>query len=300
MKRVVVTGGTGFIGSHLVRALVDAGDEVSAVSRQRREGSDARWFTADLSDLASTRKVFDAVKPEVVVHLAGFVSGSRDLAAVPASLQDNVLASVNVLVESARLGARVLLAGSMEEPRASDRAPASPYAAAKASVAAYAAMLHRLHALSVVTMRLFMVYGPGQRDRSKLVPYVVSSLLDGVPPQLSSGIRPVDWIYVDDVVRAFVDVAARADLAGEVLDIGSGELTTIRALVERIASLINADVQLVFGARPDRSYEVVRAADRESTRRAIGWEPAVPLDEGLLRTIESYRAARDHEGVSHT
>jgi UDP-glucose 4-epimerase len=303
VKRVVVTGGSGFIGGHLVRALVDAGDDVYAVSRRRRNGDGASWLVADLSDGASTGSVFEQVKPEVVFHLAGFVSGSRDLSAVAPSLRDNVVASVNVLVESARCGARVVLAGSMEEPEAGagDASPASPYAAAKASVAAHAAMLHRLHALSVVTMRLFMVYGPGQHDRSKLVPYVVSSLLDRVPPQLSSGTRPVDWIYVDDVVRALVDVASRDDVAGDTLDIGSGVLTTVRALVERIASMIETGVRPAFGALPDRPNEVIRVADCESTRRAIDWKPAVALDEGLRRTIEWYRTDdRVREEVLHT
>jgi len=301
VRRVLVTGGSGFIGGHLVRALVEAGDDVFAVSRRRREDGGAGWLAVDLSDGMSARTVFQDIEPEIVFHLAGFVSGSRDLSAVAPSLRDNVVASVNVLVESARSGARIVLAGSMEEPGPGAAGPASPYAAAKTSVAAHAAMLHSLHALSVVTMRLFMVYGPAQHDRSKLVPYVVSSLLNGVPPQLSSGLRPVDWIYVDDVVRALVDVAARDDVAGETLDIGSGELTTVRALVECIASMIDSSAQPAFGVLPDRPSEVVRVADVESTRRAIGWEPAVALDEGLRRTVEWYRAdAPVPEGASHT
>ena len=132
MTRVLVTGGSGFIGGHLSAALAHAGDEVHATSRQRQQktGAAIHWWKTDLSDADSVARVFEFVEPEIVYHLAGFVSGSRRLDTVLPSLRDNLVASVNVLVECARTHARVISAGSMEE-QGFDEVPASPYGAAK-------------------------------------------------------------------------------------------------------------------------------------------------------------------------
>ena len=135
-----------------------------------------------------------------------------------------------------------------------------------------------------------MVYGPGQRDGTKLVPYVIGSLLRGEGPRLSSGRREVDWVYVDDVVAAFVAAAEAEKAPGSTLDIGSGELVSIRSLVERIVRLVGGEVRPVFGALPDRPDERPRIADVAPSRETIGWEPSTPLELGLARTVEWFRA----------
>jgi nucleoside-diphosphate-sugar epimerase len=141
-----------------------------------------------------------------------------------------------------------------------------------------------------------MVYGPGQRDGTKLVPYVVNSLLRGEEPRLSSGTREVDWVYVDDVVAAFLAAADAGEAAGKTLDIGSGELVSIRSLVERIVPLVSSDARPVFGALPDRPGERPRLANIAPSRETIGWEPSTPLDVGLARTVEWFRThGRDRE-----
>jgi UDP-glucose 4-epimerase len=138
-----------------------------------------------------------------------------------------------------------------------------------------------------------MVFGPGQRDVQKLVPYVAVSLLRGQAPKLTSGAREVDWIYVDDVVDAFLRAAVAPGLEGRSLDIGSGELVTARALVVRLRELIGSDVEPAFGAIADRRCERVRVAKPAETAEAMGWRPRTPLGEGLERTVEFYRAHLD-------
>ena len=181
------------------------------------------------------------VQPDVVLHLASEVGGGRQLELVLPMLQANLVATVNVMVACAEVGcSRVVLAGSMEEPDASDpdAVAQSPYAAAKWGALAYARHLHTLHRLPVVHLRVFMVYGPGQPDLRKLVPYVTVSLLRGEAPRLTSGARAVDWIYVDDVVDAFLRAAVASGVEGRSLDIGSGALVTARALVVRLSELV--------------------------------------------------------------
>jgi UDP-glucose 4-epimerase len=145
----------------------------------------------------------------------------------------------------------------------------------------------------VVHLRVFMVYGPGQRDLRKLVPYVTVSLLRGQAPKLTSGAREVDWIYVDDVVDAFLRAAVAPGLEGGSLDIGSGELVTARALVGRLSDLVGGGLEPAFGAIADRQFERVRVADPTMAAEAMGWRPRTPLEEGLERTVEFYRAHLD-------
>ena len=243
-----------------------------------------RAISAMSDDVATT---LGRVRPDVVYHLAGYVSGSREIEAVLPSLRDNLVSAVNVLVAAARLGCSVVLAGSQEEPEpaAEDPVPASPYAAAKLAVGSFARMLHALHGLQVVNLRIFMVYGPGQHDRTKLVPYVITSLLQAERPRLSSGTRPVDWVYVDDVVDAFIAASSRDDLAGATLDVGTGELVTIRAIVERIVETVGTGVEPDFGALPRASTR-----DRPGRRRRTDEGPprlAAPNDTHRRVALDS-------------
>jgi UDP-glucose 4-epimerase len=300
MSGALVTGASGFIGGRLCRRLLAEGGEVHAISRRPRKDDAVRWWQSDLGDADGVAGILERIRPDVVYHLAGYVSGSREIDAVLPSLRDNLVSAVNVLVAAARVGCPVVLAGSQEEPEpaAEDPVPASPYAAAKLAVGSFARMLHALHGLQVVNLRVFMVYGPGQHDRTKLVPYVITSLLQGSRPRLSSGTRPVDWVYVDDVVDAFVAASSRGDLAGTTLDVGTGELVTIRAIVERIVETTGTEVEPDFGALPERPLEIVRVADVERTKDLLGWQPRTTLTEGLRSTVDWYRAELEREEPS--
>jgi nucleoside-diphosphate-sugar epimerase len=290
-RRVLVTGASGFIGARLCARLVSLGAEVHGVSRVQRTGT-MQWWTADVTDEVAVGAVVRAVQPDVVFHLAGLVSGARERALVLPMWQSHAVGTINVLLACADSGCRrIVRVGSFEEPDDTDpAAPVSPYAAAKSAAAIYGRLFHRAYAAPVVALRLFMVYGPGQLDDTKLVPYVVGSLLRGRAPLVSSGVRPVDWVFVDDVVDALIAAAAAEQVEGETLDVGSGTQVTIRAMVEEIARQIGATAAPQFGARPDRPNERVRAADLGRTYALIGWRPTTDLTAGLAATIAWYAA----------
>jgi UDP-glucose 4-epimerase len=291
---VLVTGATGYMGSRLVSRLVADGHEVHAASRVSHAATDSvRWWQADLAEADQVRKLFGEVRPELVFHLAGDAVGRREQTWVLPLLRGHVLGTANVLEHALEVGARrIIMTGSMEEPEPSGEwaCPSSPYAAAKWASSGYARMFHALYGSPVVILRVFMVYGPGPQDLRKLIPHVALSLLRGEAPALSSGTRRIDWVYLDDVVQAFLAAASTgADVAGLTLDVGSGELVTIRALVGELVRIIQADVEPSFGALADRALEQVRAADPGPAARALNWVPRTSLAEGLRRTVDWYR-----------
>ncbi len=291
-ETVLVTGGRGFIGSHLCRALDEAGCTVHSVSRSAhtQKGS-IRCWKGDLADLGTVRRILSAIRPDLIFHLAGCVSGARDLALVMPALRDNLLSTVNLLTCVAEIGCRrILLAGSLEEPcqNASEPVPCSPYAAAKWAAAGYARTFHALYKVPVVVSRLFMVYGPGQSDRRKLIPYVILSLLKKEAPQLASGRRLVDWVYIEDVVEGLLTMANAPEIEGKTIDVGSGTAVSIREIVERLVRLLAPDIQPVFGALPERPLERVRVANSAEARTLTGWCPHTSLEAGLQETAAWY------------
>src|SRR5262249_30694788 len=136
---------------------------------------------------------------------------------------------------------------------------------------AYARMFQRLYGTPVVMTRPYMVYGPEQRAH-KLLPYVILTLLRGEAPRLASGRRGVDWIYVDDVLEGMSAAMLAPNAEGSTFDLGTGELVTIREVVELVVELMGSRVQPLFGALADRPVEQVRAADVATTREKLGWK----------------------------
>lgn len=295
--RALVTGASGFIGGHLCRRLVERNFEVHGVSRHEREdtGNGIVWHGADLTASSEVDEVMSSVRPDFVFHLAGDVTGNRKIEYIVPTFLGNLASTVYLMTKAAGLGCRrFILTGSLEEPDPGGPAvPSSPYAAAKWSAGGYARMFWELYRFPVSIARLFMVYGPAQRDTAKLVPYVILSLLRDEAPKLSSGQRPVDWIFVDDVVEGLALMASAPDIEGQTVELGSGKLVPIREVVEEIRRLMNSPVEPLFGALPERPMEQVRVADVESSYRKIAWKPETSLTSGLRQTIDWYSY---HEG----
>jgi nucleoside-diphosphate-sugar epimerase len=292
-KTALVTGASGFIGAAVARRLADSGAIVHGVSRsQRTGGACGRWWRTDLTDVVQVRRLLDAVVPDFVFHFSSTVSGGRDLDLVLPTLQANLVTSVNLLTATAgNARVRILFAGSQEEPQPDGTwpVPCSPYAAAKLAAGAYARMFHAVFGSSAVWLRLFMVYGPAQSDTRKLVPYVTQSLLRGEAPSLSSGTRRADWIFIDDVADAFLAAVVASGVEGRTIDIGSGKLLSVRAVVELLARIIGTDVSPRFGALPDRPLEVEPVADVAVAAACLGWQARTSLADGLRQTVEWYR-----------
>jgi UDP-glucose 4-epimerase len=300
--RALVTGASGFLGSRLCRRLVAEGVEVHAVSRTNRPATDAgwRWWQGDAADAGAVHELVSRIKPDVVFHFGGMVTAAPDLRLVAPTFHSLLASTINVLTAVAQVGSgRVVLSASLEEPiagAADALVPTSPYAAAKLAAGAYARMFVKLYGTHVVTLRPYMTYGPAQ-NRSKIVPYTILSLLRGEAPQLVRGDRAVDWVYVDDVVEAFVQAAWRPGLEGLTLDVGSGTAVPIRDVADRLVSLIAPELTPRYAAPADAPQPVARVAEVAPTTATLGWRPTTPLAEGLAMTVDWYRRSRPTEVI---
>jgi nucleoside-diphosphate-sugar epimerase len=249
------------------------------------------WHVADLAEPSACLELIGAVAPDVVFHLASAVTGARDVDLVLPLMEANQVAAVNLLTAIAKSApaARVVLAGSVEEPhRGPDLTPVSPYAAAKSAATAYARMFAKLWDVRVSVLQIAMVYGPAQRDLTKLVPYATLTLLRGNAPQLSSGTRLVDWVYVDDVVAALLRTAETDAAIGEVFDICSGRLVSIRDTVELLAMIIGGEARPQFSVVADRPMDVAQSGDPGPAANLLDWRASTPLETGLRETIAWY------------
>ena len=293
-KKILVTGASGFIGSHLCKRLAEFDVDLHGVSRTKQEGGDnnIRWWEGDLSDFEVSSKILTDIKPDFIFHLASHVVGARDLNNVIPTFYSNLATTVNLLNVSTAIGCkRIILIGSLEEPGEADipAIPSSPYAAAKWACSGYARMFHALYETPVTCARLFMVYGPRQQDLRKLIPYVTLSLLRNKTPKLTGGHRQVDWIYVKDVVEGLLAVAQAANIEGQTVDIGSGSLVSVADVVKHLVDIVDSGVEPLFGSVADRPMEQIRVADIKNTYAKIGWKAKIDLEAGLQYTVEWYK-----------
>ncbi|HET8932960.1 MAG TPA: NAD(P)-dependent oxidoreductase [Polyangiales bacterium] len=296
--RVLVTGSSGFIGQHLCHRLHAEGAHLVLLQREPRAvpWPNARCVHAHSTERADIAATLRQTQPDIVFHLAGFVSGDRSREAVVRAFDANVMGSANILLTCLTQlpHARVIFTSSLEasNPLRDTASTGSAYGISKLMVEVLSGTLHELYSSPMFTARLGMVYGPGDANSCRLVPAVIRAFLNRETPHLSSGRRRSDWVYIDDVVAGLVAMASATDLRQAALDLASGELHSVREVAELIASLmaVSADLPIDFDASLDRPHEQERVADMATTRQLLQLGAATDLRTGLARTIEAYRA----------
>ena len=303
--RVVVTGGAGFIGSHLVDALLDRGAEVVVADHLHRSPRPwvaaalqrgMRLHAADVRDLAVLRRAFEAAQPDVVMHLAAQVDVRQSIADPALDAQINVAGTVSVLEAARETGARRVLMAStaavygdpqtIPTPEASSIAPLSPYGTSKAAAEWYLGQYQRLHGISTLALRMANVYGPRQDPHGEAG--VVSifcglSTDSGRATVYGSGRQTRDYLFIDDAVAAWL-AAAEADVTGA-LNVSTGVETSVLDVLEAL--------DLPYDPAPGRAGEIERSClDPSAAAERLGWSARVPLAEGLRRTLNAVPAPR--------
>lgn len=311
--KTLVTGGAGFIGSHLVRALVARGDDVAVLDdfstgiRDRLEDvrSEVRLIEGDLRDAGTTRGAMAG--RDVVFHLAAVPSIHRSFEDPAQTMSVNVGGTVAVMVEAARAGVRrVVLASSSSVygpthlPRSEDQKldGRSPYAASKLAAESIVHSLGVRHGIETVALRYFNVFGATQSATSEYaaaVPRFVVALLEGTRPIVyGDGTATRDFTHVDNVVSANLLAARRGAPSGVTCNVACGAEISVGELLGALAEELGTDVEAEYvAARPgdvERTF-----ADISLARRMLGYKVVMPFREGLRRTVASYRRAFDAE-----
>ena len=307
--KVLVTGGAGFIGSHLVDALVARGDDVVVVdnlSSGRREnltgaiGAGAELVESDVTDAAAIADLFAERRPEIAFHLAAQIDVRRSVADPIFDLNVNVAGTLNLIEAALRAGARFVLAstggaiygeGEGRDLPLDETAicqPDAPYGQSKYAAEGYTSLYGRLEGLSGTALRLGNVYGPRQDPLGEagVVAIFCGALLTGATPRVfGDGQQTRDYIYVRDVVEAFI--AASASDAHGTYNVGTGVETSVLELGELIGSVCERPFEPEMA--PPRAGEVQRIAiDSGRAASELGWRSRTALVDGLRDTASSF------------
>jgi nucleoside-diphosphate-sugar epimerase len=310
MSHFLVTGGAGFIGSHLVEALAGQGHRVrvaDAFITGKRSNLDhvdgVEILEGNLADIAFARQAVAGV--DFVLHQAAIPSVPLSVADPLTSHRSNVDGTLNVLVAARDAGVRRLVFAASSSaygntptlPKHEEMPadPLSPYALQKVIGEQYLQMFTRLYGLETVSLRYFNVFGPRQDPSSAysgVISVFATALLDGRAPTIyGDGEQTRDFTYVSDVVDGVLRACQAPQASGEVINLATGGRISLNLLFETMGRLVGSKVKPVYAE--ERAGDVRDSqADITKARRLLGFEPRVSLEEGLRRTVEWYRTSR--------
>jgi UDP-glucose 4-epimerase len=301
--RVLITGGAGFIGSHLARALQERAsvrilDNLRTGDRQSLEGCNVDFVKASVLDNAALQNVISDV--DVVFHLAAMVGVQESIDNPRGCIEANVIGTLNVLEAAARAGVRRLVFASsaaiygddppVPTPETAPPSPKSPYAMTKLDGEYLCEMFRQEGGLKTATVRFFNVFGPGQNPVSPYAAAVPTFLRRAICGEemtiFGDGEQTRDFVYVQDVVSSLLFLGENSDLAGA-YNCGYGQQITINEIASRVLALTQSKSRVTH--LPARPGDVRHSCASTERLRACGWRPVSGLEEGLRETVAVYR-----------
>jgi UDP-glucose 4-epimerase len=304
-KRILVTGGSGFIGSHLTRRLCREGADVAILCKYDSVMDNVRlvdlWsditvLEADIRNQDSLRQIGD-FKPDIIYHLAAYNHVGDSFLHVSEAMDSNARGTANVIESYDGYERFVYIATSEvygrqdEVPFREDMTPnpISPYAVGKYSGELYCKMKMERSDRRIVVIRPFNAYGPYQSPRA-IIAEMILTCLAGKPVYSTEGKQTRDFNFVGNLVDGFVQAGEREEAIGQTINVGSGEEIAIRDLIRLIHSLTESQSELHIGALDLRPTEIWRMfAANDQARTVLGWTPKVSFEEGIRATVEWYR-----------
>ena len=298
-KRVLITGGTGFLGQHVIERGRALGATMWNLSRTRGAANGVEYLEGNLQDADAIRRALDVAQPDVILHLgaAGVTYSTEDFSTMLAVNAGGIEHLLSILGKSGSAPAVVTTGTCYEYANSSERlteaapiAPSNPYSVTKAA----AALVAGFHAaeIPITLLRLFNVYGPGERA-PRLLPFLVERAQRGEPAEVTPCEQLRDFVFAPDAALAVWLAAARPPRAGalKTLNVGTGNGTSLRTFIERVAVRLRErgyQPDIRFGARPYRPGEAMYVvADPTQLQNTFNWVPSTTLDIGVPQAVDS-------------
>lgn len=300
MKRQValITGANGFIGSNLAKKLIDKNFTVHAIVRDSsktnrlKKNKNIQIHVNNLSSVKPLKQLLTKIKPDFIFHLATY-ENYRDESRVDKMIKTNIIGTVNLLLAANEVSFKLFInTGSSSEYGRKSKPmnemdilqPESAYAATKASATHFAQSFARSNKKPIITFRLFSVFGPHEA-KDRLIPTLISSAIQNKPIRLTSGIVRRDFIFIDDVVDAFLAATKKKITPGQIYNIGSGKQFSNQEIVKLLEKIVKKKINISRENFPNRSWDTKYwVANITKAKKSLGWTPKNSLASGLKKT----------------
>jgi nucleoside-diphosphate-sugar epimerase len=307
IKKILITGANGFIGAHLTRKLLQEKFEIGILKREKSDLSRIqdivpylKCYNGDVRELDSISHAFSDFHPDAVMHLVTYYKIEHVASDVPLIADTNIRGTLNLLESAKDTGVGLFVnTSSCAVYRPSNQclkesdpiAPQNLYALTKHHSEQECQFYADYSGLNSVSLRMFPPFGPGDHKR-RLIPHVIQSLLNNRMPDLTTGKQLWDFLYIDDIIEAYLAVIhhSSAIKGHEIFNIGTGVPISVRDMVMEIMNQMDVRGEPRFGVIPHRKNEVwFNSADITKAKTVLGWEPCFSLEKGVEKTIEYFR-----------
>jgi len=304
-KSFLVTGGTGFIGSHLCRRLVKEGVEVYIIAKKGKNEylihdirKAVKVFFVDIRDYKRLSDIIKKIQPQIVYHLSAMVNAENDIDLINPLLEVNLNGTINLLKGCINVGCveKFVYVSTSDVYGYRTSAfvediipgPISLYGASKACAEIFCTTFARIYNIPVIILRPFIIYGGGQPPKM-FIPQLIRSAIKGEDFLMTRGEQKRDFLYIDDFVNVCIKAVLSKKAEGEIINIGSGKDISLAEVIKTVMSILGTPIGIRMGAIPYRQNErwSVRA-DIRKAKTLLEWQPSIDFNEGIRRTINWY------------
>ena len=303
-KTVLVTGGGGFIGTNLVRGLINQRAKVCLFLRPNSNTwrlkdilSKTKIFQVDITNEKAVSKTIKIINPQIIFHLAVYGAYPTQTELLPI-IKTNVLGTTNLLEATKNINYLSFInTGTSSEygyknkpmKETDSLEPTFFYATSKAATSLFCRVFAKEFNKPIITLRPFSAYGDWE-EPGRFIPTIITQCLVKQPIKLIPGKQVRDFLYVEDVVKAYLAAGLKSDLKGEIFNIGSGKQYLVSEVAKKIVKLINNPVKVIIGAYPPRQWDTCSwQADITKVKKILKWQPQFSLDAGLQKAINWYK-----------
>jgi UDP-glucose 4-epimerase len=301
-KRIIVTGGSGFIGRKLSARLASLGADVYNLDLNKpmfNENPNVNFCQINLTNKEDVFSAVTSIKPEIVFHLAANINRASEFDMLYRMIDTNLVATINLFncLRHVTPLQSVIVAGTAEEYGINKvpfrenlrENPISPYSFSKTCMSHLCRLVYNLYEIPTVVLRATLAYGPGQAE-VMFIPSLIKSLLRNEKFLMTAGEQTRDFLFVDDLIEAYLLAGSSDSVAGEILNIGFGKSYRIEDVAKKIGKILGKEDLLSLGDISYRKFEVMEyQIDFSKARKILNWTPKIDIDQGLQLTIEGFQ-----------